>query len=137
MTNIAKLSLLFTIISVALICYTLVDGNQPLIKAFVNSLSISSVLILLCLATISFETIGKSLKNSVFYYIVLGAFLGCFYFNIKINLMMFPDGGSLESLQTQELGYWMFILVFGSLKPISIGGFIGFLTYLWLTRKSS
>ena len=34
-------------------------------------------------------------------------------------------------------GYWLLILVFGSPKPISIGGIIGFIIYFCLSNKTA
>jgi hypothetical protein len=136
MKIIAKLSLFLTIISIALVSYTFVYANTPVAEALVTSLLISSPLILLCFSIILFEYIGKSLKNSFFYYIVLGSFIGCCYFHIEFNLMMLFDVLNKGSLGPAQ-GYWLLILVFGCAKPISIGGFIGFITYLLLSKKTA
>ena len=136
MKVVVTLCSLLTAISIGLIFYTFVSVGELVPDALMISLLISSPLILLCIVLILLGYFGKSLKNTLFHYIVLGSFIGCCYFHVDFNLMMLLDVLNKGSLGPAQ-GYWLLILVFGSGKPIAIGGFIGFVVYLWLSKKTA
>lgn len=136
MKIIAKICSLITIISIVLILCTFMYGDETITSSLVASLVISSPLILLYFCIVFFEYHWRTLKDSIFYYIALGSFLGCSIFHIWFNTLMLIDvlhKGSLGPAQ----GYWLLILVFGSYKPIAAGCLFGAITYLWFNRKSS
>lgn len=120
--------------SALLIALAFVIGQESIFSAVLISLLLSLPLVIICFFINLLKFKGNTKNNSLMFCITYGSFIVCFVFHVSFNLLMLVDVIQKASLGPAQ-GYWLLILLFGSLKAIAFGSLLGAISYLWFKQK--